>query len=1032
MDLSLLAGLFGTQKRLHGLEGEGDLASLVVEGWVARERLSEIPELRIVALSDRGWLDTGDMISRPVSVWTALADGQRVTRSGLVRQAELLGGDGGLARYRLTVVPWLWLATQQRNSRIYEGQGLLDVVLAVLGAYEPYTVKIAPEVAAHLEGLTPPDYTTQYRETDYDFVSRLLTQLGLGWTVVEDEQAPGGHAVSIFADSRDLPEDISSASAPVRFHRSGATESHDTVQSMARRHRRTLERVTLLGWHAGGKHSITAESLVRPSQDGGADGALECYEFAGHGAFADAAQAEHHARVLAEAAHARAECFLGYSTVRSFRSGTRFRLADMSTLGPADEEDFDPVFALDALEQVGINDLPRETQQALKQRMGDLLECLTFEQAPQLAEYGAGGAPADARNDDALALLADLDADTRGPRHDLAPERALLRRAQELGYANRYSALRCDRPWRPDAGLEHGRRLNGAPIAHGVHTALVVGDTGQTEASDGSEILRNARGDVRVRFPWQNAEAGEGEAHSRWVRVAQRQAGAGMGMSFVPRLGQEVLLRFLDDDIDQPMVVGTLYNGRGEGGVATTPGGRSTQPADDQVFASAQDQQPSAHANLAGGAAPAWHGASAGSDGHRNAAALSGFKTREFGGGGYNQLVFDDTDDQLRVQLKTTQAASELNLGHLIHQAGNYRGSLRGVGAELRTDGHGAIRGGAGVLISTYHGEPTSEPAGEVAGGQALARDAQLLGEALDKNAGEHRGVRLAAAAGAEQADSSVLDGERAPLAAWQHAVSGTADGSNLGQAQGDAGGKHTAAAQGKVAHITDPVVMIAAKEGLAQVAGQNIQVLSGEAVHWSSGQDSNWVAIGALRVHSGQAAGMIGGSQSAGEGGVGLQLISAEQALVVQAQDDVLKVQARDDVKLSSESTQVEFGALKRIRIATQGGASILIEGGNITVKAPGRIEVESGDKKFAGPDRMDLKLSAFSDSGMYTRSFVFKDELGNELPGFDHLLSRPQAKERMSALLQGQSRAVFTAEPEELGADLVFPKIEIGEDTL
>jgi uncharacterized protein involved in type VI secretion and phage assembly len=61
---------------------------------------------------------------------------------------------------------------------------------------------------------------------------------------------------------------------------------------------------------------------------------------------------------------------------------------------------------------------------------------------------------------------------------------------------------------------------------------------------------------------------------------------------------------------------------------------------------------------------------------------------------GYNQLLFDDTDAQGRVQLRSTHAASELSLGHLIHSADNYRGSLRGQGAELRTDAYGAVRAG--------------------------------------------------------------------------------------------------------------------------------------------------------------------------------------------------------------------------------------------------------------------------------------------------------------------------------------------------
>jgi type VI secretion system secreted protein VgrG len=62
---------------------------------------------------------------------------------------------------------------------------------------------------------------------------------------------------------------------------------------------------------------------------------------------------------------------------------------------------------------------------------------------------------------------------------------------------------------------------------------------------------------------------------------------------------------------------------------------------------------------------------------------------------GYNQLVFDDTEAQGRVQLRMTHAATEPNPGHLVDTADNYRGSLRAQGAKLRTDAYGALRASA-------------------------------------------------------------------------------------------------------------------------------------------------------------------------------------------------------------------------------------------------------------------------------------------------------------------------------------------------
>ncbi|CAB3707940.1 type VI secretion system Vgr family protein [Achromobacter piechaudii] len=936
-------GNVSAQSRLYRLDGEGAIASLQVEGWVAREGLLDLSETRIVALADDAALDLNDMVSRPATLWATRADGSEIGRSGVVRAAEMLGGNAGKARYRITLAPWLWLATQRRDSRIYENQPVLEIVRHVLDSYQGYTYKVADDVERHLADLPTRPYTTQYRETDYAFLTRLFTESGLGWTTVEDAAAPSRHAVLIFADSRSLPEDAESAGAGVRFQRAHATETRDGVQALARRRRRAVERVTVLGWHGSGKHAITGQALAGPA-DGGDDesAGLEWYEPLGHGGLLNQAHAQFSATLLMQAAQARAETFIGQGNVRTFRSGTRFTLQDMSPLGPSGEAGFEPVFALDRVEHVGVNNLPGQADAALAGKMGALDDFLCFDDDSDAAN--ASGEIDDA--DDA--------AIGKGRR----PAAAVLARAHEVGYANRFCAVRCDRPWRALPDVARGARLAGAPSVVGVHTAIVTNAEGATEASGEDEIHRNARGDVRVRFHWQ--ADGEGLAKSRWARVAQRQAGAGMGMSFVPRIGQEVLVRFLDEDIDQPLVVGALYNGRGEGGIPSTPGGKTGEAMNTDVYKAAIDGKPSAQANLAGGNAPAWHGAASGDEQHRNAAALSGFKSKEFGGEGYNQIVFDDSDGQLRMQIKSTQAASELNLGHLIHQAGNYRGNVRGVGAELRTDAFGALRGGAGVLLTTY-AAGGGDPAGDAAAPLALAGQADIMAQSFDGVIGAHQGVRLASARGTSSEGASRLDGERAPLAAMTHAVSGTVDGQAIGGAAGDASAKHTEVVDGKVPHLTDPLVLMAGRAGLTQAAGRNVQVAAGELVHWSSGQDHNLAVIGSLRVHTGQALGIVAGVQQGGAES-GLDLIAGTGEVDVMSQHDVLTVQAQQDLRMVSANAGIEYASPKRIRIANAAGASIVIEGGNITVTAPGRIDVKTGNKQFAGPTQMPYPFPQFT----------------------------------------------------------------------
>ncbi|MGF2509175.1 contractile injection system protein, VgrG/Pvc8 family, partial [Ralstonia pseudosolanacearum] len=139
MDVTtLLQNLFAPAHRLYALEGEGPIAELAVEAWLGREALSELFEWRVVAASANARIALESFIGQRVTLVTTLADGTQARRTGLIRQAEQLGADGSLARYRLTVVPWFWLATQQRHSQVFQNRPLADILEQMLSPYEPY------------------------------------------------------------------------------------------------------------------------------------------------------------------------------------------------------------------------------------------------------------------------------------------------------------------------------------------------------------------------------------------------------------------------------------------------------------------------------------------------------------------------------------------------------------------------------------------------------------------------------------------------------------------------------------------------------------------------------------------------------------------------------------------------------------------------------------------------------------------------------------------------------------------------------
>jgi type VI secretion system VgrG family protein len=948
--LQSISTLFTSDTRLYSLTWQDDNGpDLAVECWWGREALSGGFEYVIDLLSTDAFIPDDDLIGRALTLTTTLADGGRHQRSGYVRRVITLGADGGFARYRLTVVPWLWLLSRGRHHRVFQEKTVVHIVESVLADYAQIAAwQWSEEVDAFLADTRPRSYCVQYNEDDLSFISRLLVEEGLGWRLEADDEAPGGHRVIIFADSRSLPEDqLSATSGGIRFHRADSQEEQDSVIAFGQHLRLSGGLTTFLAWDYKAKKTVVGSVPTTQAFAGAHSRRLESYDDAGPYAFASAAEAERYARLAMEACEARAWTWLGRGTVRTLSAGTRLALVGL----PNDPEAAQPApvaYTITAVSHVGINNLTAASRQSLAERLqarpfGGFFRELDEDELPDV--ICAGESPA-----------ADL-----------------LNLALERGYANSFDALLAETPWRPQLVDDTGARLNPRPTAPGPMSAIVVGPNGESTANGADEIWCDQFGRIKIRYHWQQGDSRE-DQDSTWVRVIQRQAGAGMGWQLLPRIGQEVLVNFLAGDIDRPYVLGALYNGRGEGGVAATPGGNPGE-TDTGVFDPATDHRSSGQGNLAGGHSPAWHGAAA--ESHRHADALSGFKSKEFGGSGFNQLVMDDADQQQRLQLKSTQHASELNLGHLIHQADNYRGSFRGTGGELRTDAWGALRAGRGLIMSTWPNANPGAPAGDMAPAMALLKQADTLAGTLSKAAGTHQTVKLAVAIGSLGAEKSTIDDKAAPLKALHIVASGMVEGADETQAMADAGEKKIATGNGKLPHLTDPALIQAARGDFATVAGQNLQFANGECTTFMSGQDSNFAIAGKTRIHTGQAIGLVAGAIEPGTGNCGIRLIAAKDDVDLQAQSDEMKFQAKQELKLVSVSANIDFAAAKKIHLAVEGGASITIDGG-ITVQCPGVITVHANKKKFSGPTSLSREMNTWP-----TTSFDDPYILRNESTG-------------------------------------------------
>lgn len=117
----------------------------------------------------------------------------------------------------------------------------------------------------------------------------------------------------------------------------------------------------------------------------------------------------------------------------------------------------------------------------------------------------------------------------------------------EFSYRNSFSCLPSSVTCRPPQQTPR-------PIVDGIQTAVVVGPAGE-------EIFTDEHGRVKVQFPW-DREGSLDENSSCWMRVSQIHAGNGWGNMDIPRIGEEVIVNFLEGNPDRPIIKGRVYNGR--------------------------------------------------------------------------------------------------------------------------------------------------------------------------------------------------------------------------------------------------------------------------------------------------------------------------------------------------------------------------------------------------------------------------------------------------------------------------------------
>ena len=446
---------------------------LLFHSMTGSEQLGRLSEYRVQLLSTKQDLKIADVLGQSMGIHVNLpgdSGDKKRHFNGIVTRFCSTGWKGEFASYEATVHPWLWLLTRSSNCRIFQDKSVTDIVKEVCNN-EVYGSHIDLSISALSGTYDPLPYCVQYRETDFNFICRLLENAGIYFFFTHE----ASRHTMVLADSYSAHEKIA---------------GYDHVDFSDEHARSAPGKERVFTWSAAGEIATSSYVLndfdfekTSSSKNGGlltkatidaafAQPAYEMYDYPGLYASASAGSAL--ARGRMERLHGQCEQIDASTNARGLFPGGLF----------------------------GLVQHPREDQNR------EYLVTTTF--------YNIVG-------------------NFYVSNSSSAP----------MTFDCSFSAIGHEYAYRP-------LPITPKPFVQGPQTAMVVGKAGE-------EIWTDKYGRVKVQFHWDRVGK-EDEKSSCWVRVSQSWAGKGWGTIFIPRIGMEVIVSFLEGDPDRPLVTGCVYN----------------------------------------------------------------------------------------------------------------------------------------------------------------------------------------------------------------------------------------------------------------------------------------------------------------------------------------------------------------------------------------------------------------------------------------------------------------------------------------
>jgi type VI secretion system secreted protein VgrG len=431
---------------------------LLLRGFTGSEAISQLFHFDLDLLSENDSIKFQDVVGKNVTLRIYDAAGVERHWNGFISRFSQGAQDRRVTAYRAQMVPWLWFLTRTADCRIFQNQKAPDIIQKIFNdlGFSDFKLRLYGDFVTR-------DYCVQYRETDFNFVSRLMEEEGICYYFEHQEDK---HTL-ILANDASAHEPCPNQKTARYDFRGGNVVYEDVVTEW-----QYQEEFRTGKWAQTDYNFETPSTSLAVTVSG--KNPYEIYEYPGEYRVRPAG--EHLAKIRLQEQTTPAIVFQGASGCRYFSTGYQFTLQDHY------RSDLNQTYLLTSVRHM----------------------------ASQGGSYqvGAGG-------------------------------------GEELTYRNSFECIPSSTPYRPP-------RVTPEPFVQGCQTAVVVGPAGE-------EIYTDKYGRVKVQFHWDRVGK-KNENSSCWIRVSHPWAGQGWGAVSIPRIGQEVIVDFLEGDPDQPIITGRVYN----------------------------------------------------------------------------------------------------------------------------------------------------------------------------------------------------------------------------------------------------------------------------------------------------------------------------------------------------------------------------------------------------------------------------------------------------------------------------------------